>query len=220
MSTPSSDGFDAVRPALYTAVIADVLDALGQREQVVAGPWMRTSGRGLLIGRAKTMMWQDVGQLDPRPYELELRAVDECRPDDVLIAAADGSSRSGIWGELLSTAAQMRGCAGALIDGCVRDLAKMQAQGFLTFARGTCPRDSLHRQRVTAVDVRMWVGGVAIEPGDIVVADEDGVVVVTAGMAKEALSRASEKANAENQVRDEIRAGASAAAVFKKYGVL
>jgi 4-hydroxy-4-methyl-2-oxoglutarate aldolase len=220
MSTPSSDGFGAIRPALYTAVIADVLDALGRREQVVAGPWRRTSGRGLLIGRAKTMSWQDVTDLDPHPYELELRAVDECRPDEVLIAAAGGSARSGIWGELLSTAARARGCAGALVDGCVRDLAKMEAQGFLTFARGTCPRDSLHRQRVMAIDVRVTVGGVAIEPGDIVVADDDGVVVVPGDLAKEALARALEKANAENQVRDEIRAGASAAAVFKKYGVL
>ena len=132
-------------------------------------------------------------ELDPRPYELELQAVDACRPDDVLVAAAAGSTRSGIWGELLSTAAANRGCAGALVDGAVRDTAQMNAMGFSTFARGTCPRDSLHRQRVTAVDVTVSIGGVRIEAGDLVFADADGVVVVPRAVEQAALAKAWDK---------------------------
>lgn len=210
----------AMRSKLYTAVVADVLDALGFRGQAVGVPLSRVSGRGLLAGRAKTTLWDQIDQIDPRPYELELKAVDECRADEVLIAAAGGSLRSGIWGELLSTAARNRGCAGVIVDGAVRDVARMSEMGFLVFARGTCPLDSLHRQRVTAIDVAVEVGGVTIRPGDLVLADLDGVVVVPQAIEAEALSKAWEKVTAENQVRDEIRAGGKAGEVFKKYGVL
>ncbi len=209
-----------MRQVLYTAVVADVLDALGRREQVVSGPWQRTSGAGLLVGRAKTTLWEEITEHDTRPYELELQAVDACHPDDVLVAAAGGSPRSGIWGELLSTAAANRGCAGALVDGAVRDTAQMNGMGFLTFARGTCPRDSLHRQRVTAVDVSVAIGGVRIEPGDLIFADADGVVVMPRDVEQAALAQAWDKVTAENRVREEIRAGASAVEVFRKYGVL
>jgi len=153
-------------------------------------------------------------------HPLELVAVDECRADEVLVAAAGGSMRSGIWGELLSTAARNRRCAGSIVDGAVRDVAKLNQIGCTVFARGTCPRDSLHRQRVAAVDVSVEVGGVRIEPFDLVLADADGVVVVPQAVEREALARARDKVLAENRVRDEIRAGMGAGEAFRKYGVL
>jgi len=212
--------FAALRGALYSAVVADVLDSLGFREQVASLDLRRIGGQGLLLGRAKTTVWEEVFGNDPKPYELELQAVDTCQTDDVLIAAAGGSKRSGIWGELLSTAALRRGCAGVLVDGAVRDVAPMNALGFLVFAASVCPRDSLHRQRVVAVDVPIEFGGVTIHPGDLLLADDDGLVVVPRAVEEEALGKAWEKVTAENRVRDEIRAGASVTEVFKKYGVL
>jgi 4-hydroxy-4-methyl-2-oxoglutarate aldolase len=209
-----------MRRALYSAVVADVLDSLGLREQVVGVELRLASGTGMLVGRAKTTLWEDFDAVDPRPYELELKAVDECRADDVLIAAAGGSMRSAIWGELLSTAARNRGCAGAIVDGAVRDVAKMQELGFLAFARGTSPRDSLHRQRVVAIDVPVDIGSVRIAPGDLVFADLDGIVVVPQAVEHDAISKAWEKVTAESRTRDEIRAGLKAAEVFRKYGVL
>jgi regulator of RNase E activity RraA len=212
--------FAALRGGLYTAVVADVLDALGFRRQAAACPLVSQSGHGLLVGRAKTTLWEEIDGIDPKPYELELAAVDQCRADDVLVAAAGGSMRSGIWGELLSTAARNAGCAGAIVDGAVRDVAKMNDLGFRVFARGTCPLDSMHRQRVAAVDVAVEIGGVAISAGDLVFADLDGVVVVPRQVEAEALAKAWEKVTAENRVRDEIRAGSKAGEVFRKYGVL
>ncbi len=220
MNQTSADDLGRWRAVLYVAVVADVLDALGLREQVLSVPLARTSGAGLLLGRAKTTLWEDIHELDAKPYELELQAVDQCQPGDVIVAAAGGSQRSGIWGELLSTAARNRGCVGALIDGSVRDIATMDQMGFLVFARGACPRDSLHRQRVIAVDEPVQVGGVSIAPGDLILADDDGVVVVPQAVEREAIARALEKVTAENRVRDEIRAGALASEVFQKYGVL
>ena len=157
---------------------------------------------------------------DPRPYELELKAVDACEDDDVLIAAAGGSMRSGIWGELLSTAARNSGCAGAIIDGAVRDVDKMTAMQFSVFARGRCVYDSLHRQRVIDVDVPVEIDGVTFDSGDFVIADEDGIVVIPRKSEAEVLRRAWEKVHAENVVRDEIKNGMKAVAAFKKYGVL
>ena len=220
MSRADSLDFNWMRDALYTAVVADVLDALGRRQQVLSVELKRASGRGLLVGRAKTTLWEERDALDERPYELELQAVDDCQPGDVLVAAAGGSRASGVWGELLSTAAANRSCRGALVDGSVRDVAKMDAMGFTVYARGTCPRDSLHRQRVVAVDVTVEIGGVAIGPGDVLLADDDGVVVVPRAIEVEALARAREKVEAENVVRDAIRAGLKASEAFRKYGVL
>jgi regulator of RNase E activity RraA len=205
---------------LYAAVVADVLDGLGRRHQVVHARLSRYSGQGVLIGPAKTLLWEEIDGIDERPYELELKAVDECRPGEVLVCAAAGSIRAGLWGELLSTAALARGCAGVIVDGAVRDVTKMRELAFLCFAAGTCPRDSLHRVRVKQLDVPVQLGGVTIEPGDTVVADDDGLVVVPRAIEREVLARACEKVGAENLVRSEIRAGHSATEVFKRYGVL
>ena len=219
---PASDphDLDRLRRSLYVAVVCDVLDALGYRDQVPAVELRRISGHEVLVGRAKTTLWEELDEVDPRPYELELKAVDECAAGEVIVAAAAGSMRSGVWGELLSTAARNRGCAGALVDGAVRDVAKMHALGFTVFARGTCPRDSRDRQRVVAVDVPVEIGGVRVAPGDLLFADADGTVVVPRAVEAEVLEKAWEKVTAENRVRDEIRAGSKAADVFRKYGVL
>jgi len=174
----------------------------------------------VLIGRCRTMLWADMAHPDPRPYELELQAVDACQTDDVMIAAAQGSNRSGIWGELLTTAASARGCAGAIIDGAVRDVRAMKQLGFPVFARGRCVYDSLHRQRVIDINVPVEIDGVRFCPGDLVIADGDGVVVVPAAVEAEAIQRAWDKVHAENEVRDAIRNGLKASEAFAKYGVL
>jgi regulator of RNase E activity RraA len=138
----------------------------------------------------------------------------------VLIAAAGGSMRSGIWGELLSTAARNSGCVGAIVDGAVRDVRQMRQMGFAVFARGTSPYDSLNRQRVIDLDVPVELGGVTFVPGDLVLADEDGVVVVPRAVEEAVLRRAWHKAHAEQVARDAIRAGMKASLVFEKYRIL
>src|SRR5437660_7223846 len=94
-----------MRECFTAAVVCDALDAEGFPHQSPRVPLRPLTTDGVLVGRCKTTLWADMAHADPRPYELELRAVDSCRPDDVLIAAAGGSLRSGVWGELLSTAA-------------------------------------------------------------------------------------------------------------------
>ena len=211
---------EMMRESLYAAVVCDALDALGyphQSPRVPLRPW--TTDR-LLVGRCKTTLWTEMAHVDPNPYELELRAVDECETDSVLIAAAAGSMRSGIWGELLSTAASNRGCVGAIVDGAARDVAKMREMGFACFARGTSIYDSQNRQRVIDIDVPVDIDGVRFEPQSLVFADVDGVVVEPKEIETEAIRNAWQKVHDENITRDAIRQGMKATDAYAKYGVL
>ena len=218
--TPAEIDLAMIRESLYAAVVCDALDALGCTHQSPRVAFAPLTVEGLLVGRCKTTLWADMHHKDPAPYELELRAVDTCEAGDVIIAAAGGSMRSGIWGELLSTAARNQGCVGAVVDGAVRDVAQMRTMGFACYARGTCLYDSLNRQRVIDVDVPVEIDGVRFAPGDLVLADRDGVVVVPRDVEQEALRRAWQKVHDENVTRDAIRAGMQAGAAYAKYGVL
>ncbi len=209
-----------MRESLYAAVVCDALDSLGLSGQSPRVQLRPSTMDGLLVGRCKTTLWADMAHEDPRPYALELLAVDACRPDDVLIAAAGGSMRSAVWGELLSTASQNTGCVGAIVDGAVRDVAKMRQMGFPVFARGICLYDSRNRQRVIDVDVPVEIDGVRFSPGDLVFADADGVVVVPQNIEAEVIRRAWQKVHAENKTREAIKAGMKAVAAYEKYGVL
>ena len=220
MERPSEITWEMIRGCYYVAVVCDVLDQLGYPHQSPRLPLNSLTTSGLLAGRCKTTLWAEMAHEDPDPYALELQAVDSCQADDVLIAAAGGSMRSGIWGELLTRAAMNRGCIGAIIDGAVRDVKQMTAMEFPCFARGTSPYDSLNRQRVVDVDVVVEIDGVRCEPGSIVLADCDGVVFIPRAVEQEALLKAWEKIHAENEVRDAIAEGMSATEAFRKYGVL
>ena len=217
---PQTISLDEVRQSLYTAVICDALDSLGYRNQAPRLQFKPMTGAQTLVGRCKTTLWADMAHEDPKPYELELMAVDGCQPGDVMIAAGGASMQSGIWGELLSTAARNSGCIGTIVDGAVRDVAKMTQMGFPCFARGVCPYDSQDRQRVIDVDVPVAIDGVTFSPGDVVMADADGVVVVPQDVEDEALKRAWDKVHAENVTRDAIKDGMKAVAAYEKYGVL
>jgi 4-hydroxy-4-methyl-2-oxoglutarate aldolase len=220
MKAPEKITLEMMRHSLYSAVVCDALDAMGFKNQSPRVQLRPMTGCEKLIGRCRTTLWADMSHVDPKPYELELRAVDGCKPDEVLIAAAGGSMRSGIWGELLSTAAKNSGCAGAIVDGAVRDVAKMTAMGFAVYALGTCIYDSQNRQRVVDLDVPVEIDRVTFGPGDLVIADQDGVVVVPQNIEAEAINRAWEKVHAENVTRDAIKNGMKAVAAYEKFGVL
>jgi regulator of RNase E activity RraA len=209
-----------MRTSLYSAVVCDALDSLGLRNQSPRVQLAPYSGESLLVGRCMTTRWTDMEQAVANPYELELKAVDACQPDDVMICAASGSMQSALWGELLSTASRNTGCVGAIVDGAVRDVAKIRGMDFPVFARGTSPFDSQNRQRVIEFGVPVEIAGVRFCPGDLVFADLDGVVVVPREAEPEAIRRAWEKVHQENQVRDAIRAGMRAAAAYDRFGIL
>ena len=220
MNSPQTITLEMMRESFGSAVVCDALDAEGYPNQSPRLPFQSLTVTGTLVGRCKTTLWADMAHVDPKPYELELKAVDSCQPDDVIIAAASGSLRSGIWGELLSTAARNSGCIGVIVDGAVRDVRRMRQMEFPCYALATIIYDSKDRQRVVDIDVPVEVGGVRFCPGDLIIADEDGIVVVPKVIEEAAIRRAWEKVHAENVVRDAIVQGMKAVAAFEKYGVL
>lgn len=209
-----------MRESLYVAVVADALDSLGFRNQSPRVPLTPYTTQSLLVGRCKTTLWSDMYHTVENSYELELAAVDSCQADDVMIGAANGSMYSALWGELLSTSSRNSGCIGAIVDGAIRDVARMRQMEFPIFARGTSVYDSQNRQRVSDVDVPVEIAGVRFSPGDLVFADIDGVVVVPQEVEHEAIQRAWDKVHAENQVRDAIRNGMKATDAYNRFGVL
>lgn len=213
-------GLKEIQEKLYSAVLSDAMDSLGYRNQSPNIDLRPYTGISILVGRCKTTLWADMFHEDPNPYALELQAVDSCKEGDVLIAAAGGSMRSGIWGELLSTAARNSGCKGVVVDGAIRDVAAMRKMAFPAFALGTSVYDSLHRQRVIDLDVPVEIAGVTFEPGALLFCDEDGIVVVPREIEEETLAKAFHKVEAENISREAIRNGMKASLVYKKYGVL
>jgi regulator of RNase E activity RraA len=219
--TSTSISLASIRESLYTAVVCDALDSLGHKNQSPRVSLVGYSGAGkLLAGRCKTTLWADMYHDDPKPYALELAAVDSCRPDEVLICAAGGSVRSALWGELLSTAVRARGGVGAIVDGATRDIAKLRAMQFPVYARAVSPYDSKDRQRVIDMDVAVQIDGITFEPGDLVLADEDGVVVVPNRVEAEAIQRAWDKVHLENKSREAIQAGMLAGEAFRRFGIL
>jgi len=219
-AVPQEITIEMMRESLYSAVVADALDSLGYKNSSPRIQLRSITNQGMLVGRCKTTLWTDMAHTDPSPYDLELKAVDSCQPGDVIIAAAGGSMRSGIWGELLSTASHNSGCIGTIVHGAVRDVDKMKAMGFNVYALGTCVYDSQNRQRVVDVDVPVEIEGVVFDSGDLVFADDDGVVVVPKAVEKEAISAAWAKVHAENITRDAIKGGMKATAAYEKFGVL
>ena len=204
--------------ALYTPVVADVLDRLGYRDQAMRADVRPLFPGARAAGVARTVLTVKAREVAPaEPYQGEMAAVDDLGPGDVMVVSECDAS---FWGELLSTAARYRGCRGVVIDGYTRDTRAIAAMEFPVFCRGIHPGDSLGRIDVAGHDVPIRCGGVLVNPGDLILADEDGIVAVPSPVAEQALTLAEEKVRGENLVRRALSEGMSVTEAFRRYGVL
>lgn len=210
-----------MREKLYTPVLSDTLDSLGYRHQAMRHDLRPLHPDFILAGRARTLLWMATYEpIKPNPYVNEIKAIDSLRPGDVTVHSTDPSWRIAPWGELLSTASQMRGSTGTVVDALVRDVKRIIALGFPTFARGIKPLDSCGRGFVADVDVPVECGEVTVHPGDLVFGDYDGIVVIPKVVEDEVLDRALAKVSNENHTRAELLEGRFLRDVYDKYGVL
>ena len=214
------DMFSEIEANLYTAVVADSLDQLGLWHQAMRENLRPLTPSCRFAGWARTIAYADVYHVSDDPYGLEIEAVDSILTGEVVVISTADSKRNAPWGELLSTAALARGARGAVIDGLVRDVKKIEELGFPVFATGIKPVDSKGRGVVIDYNVPVECGGVMVSPGDLIFADYDGVVVVPARLAAEVVTRATDKAGRENRSRAELMEGAYLRDVYRKYGVL
>jgi 4-hydroxy-4-methyl-2-oxoglutarate aldolase len=206
--------------SLSSALLADVLDALGHRHGALPHEIRPLSPAWRVCGRAATLSAVSVAAEPARPYEVEMACIDGLKPGEVLVATTNGDRSSALWGELLSTACRARGAAGVVIDGLTRDAARILAMDYPVFAAGYCPLDSKGRIDCVAHGEPVRVGACVVRPGDWVYGDIDGLVVVPAGLAEEAFRLALVKARGENRVRDELARGRGVREVFAEFGIL
>ena len=223
-NTDRTDGRDLALvdrlDALYVAVVSDCLDRVGIRSNVMA-PHIRPLATGArLAGFAATV---HAIQVDAPPersedyYAGEIRAVDSQQPGDVMVVSTCTGS---YWGELLATASRARGARGLVADAYTRDTQALVEMGYPTFVAGINAQDSLGRIDVDEVGGEIECAGVRVRQGDLVLADNDGVVVVPVEVADEVVRLAEEKVSGENKVRDELRAGVPVRDVFAAHGIL
>lgn len=211
--------FPLISRELYTPVVGDILDALRRYHQFLPAPVQPMQERMVVVGRALPVLMIDVHGPQQKPFGLLTEALDDLRPGEVYVAGG-GNRRCAYWGELLTAAARTRGAAGAVLDGYHRDTPKVLDQKWPVFSRGRFAQDSSVRTAVANFRCPIEIGGVWIEPGDLVFGDLDGVVIVPRALENEVVTRALEKARGEKVVRKAIEGGMSATDAFTKFGIL
>ena len=223
VSSPESMGFDP-QPGdekLTTAILSDSCDAVGLRNQVCEHRLAPLVPGSRAIGRARTVRFAPSTVVDPDdPYRDAIDFIDSVRAGQMVMIATDQSNGSAFWGELFSAAALGARAAGVVTDGNLRDTDRIAALGFPAFSRSRRPIDFRARLQVVESDEAVVIGGVRVELGAIVMADDDGVVVVPREQESDVLALARERAARESTVLAELLAGESLRAVWDRHRVL
>ena len=177
-----------------------------------------------LVGRAMPVQVADIdhsarGSESLSPFGRMLEALDDLRAGEVYVCGG-GCPDYALWGELMTTRAQVLGAAGAVLDGYYRDTDGIASLGFPTFGYGSYAQDQRLRGHVVDFRVPIQIGQVLVEPGDIVIGDRDGVCVAPRRHEDAIFVKALEKVRAEKVVQREIEAGMPSQEAFSKYGVM
>lgn len=135
-------------------------------------------------------------------------ALTKARPGDVLVVDAKAFVDAGPWGDVLTFAAQQIGIAGLVIDGAVRDASQIVEMGFPVFCRGLSIRGT-NKHQPGKLNLPLILGGVAVRPGDIVVGDRDGLVIVAAEEVPEVIAASAAREQKEAQMRERLAQGAT-----------
>jgi regulator of RNase E activity RraA len=205
---------------LYTGAVADILDDLGYRNQClpssirpleprmkVAGPVFTVRGRAMPPGERP----------DPRFRQMDM--LDAIFPGSVIVIDPGDETRAAHWGELMSNTALQKGAVGCVIHGGLRDSGQILELGFPVFRAFHSPLSAAVRWEITDFVVPLRIGGVDISPGDYVLGDIDGVLVLPAAVVEKAIAIAEEVCRKETVVREELQKGGSIRQLFDKYRV-
>lgn len=217
---PMGIDLEQVRRELSSAVISDVLDLFELPNRCLATGLAPLDPDQVLVGHAFPAVVARVYDRPADPFRGLVTALGAIEADEVFVTATHRAVDIAVWGELLSAACQHRGAAGALTDGLIRDTRQIRAMGFPVVSAGTIPYDSLGRNEIAGHRVPVVIDGVRIEPGDLVVADADGVVVVPSAHAEDVVGAATRKRRAEQEFRQAVLTGTPASEAFTRFGVL
>ncbi|MEM9631236.1 MAG: RraA family protein, partial [Pseudomonadota bacterium] len=178
-----------------------------------------------LVGRAVPVLEADYpsgdgkGPLSDKPFGVMFEALDSLQEGEVYLASG-ASLNYALWGGLMSTRAMHLNAAGAILDGFIRDTAEIRRLGFNVFSQGSFAQDQGVRGKVLDYRVPIQVGDTLVSEGDLIFADDEGVLVIPRAVEAEAVERALEKVATENQVAVAIKNGMSTVEAFDKFGVM
>ncbi len=170
------------------------------------------------VGPALTVRMQPGNQVDC------LDALSVAQPGDVIVVDAGGETETSIWGGLMAGLCKMKGVVGAVVDGAIRDIDEIKDLGFFIFSKAIVPR-STHspysgRYEPLEVNIPIQCGGVLVRPGDLVLGDDIGVVVIPLEEAPQVLKLAQEQARKEELTREKIRQGKTVDELLQEFGRL
>jgi regulator of RNase E activity RraA len=211
--------FALIRKHLFSSIVGDVLDLHGRHHQFLPAQCRPLSPDMVVVGRAMTVLENNVDEIPDPPFGKMLDALDSIQEDEVYLAAGC-PPRYALWGELMATAAKRRGAAGAVLAGYARDTHGILKLEFPTFCYGSYGQDQRGRGHVVAYREPLTIEGVLVNPGDILVGDVDGVVVLPRDVEVSVITQALEQALKENTARTMLENGALAVDVFTRTGVL
>lgn len=189
--------------AFSAATLHEALGKIGNLPSAIKpiAPGMRVCGPAYTV------------QTIPRDNKIIHRAYALAKPGDVLVVNCSGYYEAGYWGDLMSLGAKTKGINGLVIDACVRDADDIEAMGFPVFSRGLCIRGTSSLEGGT-LNQPIVMGEVIVHPGDIVVGDRDGVVVVPKDRIEEAIEKATARETREEWVREQLRQGKTSIEIY------
>ncbi len=198
--------------SLSTSTISDTLDKFGIAggchgiAPVVSGVKM--------VGTAYTVRYIPIGATKGTVGDY----IDDVLPGDVIVLDNNGRTDCTVWGDILTVTAKMRGISGTVIDGVCRDIPTVLKEKYPIFSRGRFMMTGKDRVMVEATQVVVSIGKVQVKPGDILVGDDSGVVVVPQEMAEKVLEAAKTIEEAENRIVEAVRGGLSLKEARTKFG--
>jgi 4-hydroxy-4-methyl-2-oxoglutarate aldolase len=200
--------------SITTASVADALWGLGISGHMTheIKPFMKVK----IVGPAVTVREEPTSERVPPRHALEL--IDHSVAGSVIVIAIGGFQDVAVWGGLMTAGAVVNGLEGAVLDGGVRDVEEIERDfGFPVFARSISPATTVGRFKTVAANEPVSVGGVTVNPGDLIVGDRDGVVVVPAGLVETVLKDAQDIENREREQTRLIRETRSLLKGLEKY---
>lgn len=215
IARPSGDLIERIA-SLATSTLANALDDVGLHDKVIAG--IKGVAPGFrFVGPAVTVKEQsgDHGTFPSDDFKVG-EIIAAAGPGDVIVVDAGGAPYS-TWGGMASYAAKLKGVAGLVVDGGVRDLEEMVEFRFPVFARHLVPTTGRTRLKVKAINVPVVIDGVDVAPGDIIAADGTGIVCLPAGHADEIVGLAEGFARDDAAAADDLKAGLTFAEAMAKY---
>lgn len=211
--------FSIARQELFSSVVGDAMDKLGLQRQYLPAGIRPLSNDMTVVGRAMPVLEADIFGEPEKPFGVMLEALDDLKQDEVYVCAG-GSPRYAVWGEHMSTRAMKLGAAGAVMNSYARDTQGIIAMGFPTFALGSFGQDQGPRGKVIDFRCVVEIDGVIIRPGDVILGDVDGVLVVPQDAEEEVFAKSIEKARGEKMVMKALQEGMSAVEAFTKFGIM